>query len=125
MVTNQEMLAQLAGLVQTHIAQVSGSRLFEAKYSAGELILGVRNPEGGTQRFHIKVEELGEARWPSQHPAQSHEGTVHAAQASDGCCEGMQTCCKAKEASPTQEELHGGCEEQAAPDPSATEAPAI
>lgn len=125
MTTNSEVLLLLAGLAQANIARTPNSLLFEAHISAGQLVLGTRNADGEVQQFQVKVEEWGEARRPSQHQAQSQEGTVEVVPANEGCCAGMQTCCKATEANPAQEELHGGCEEQSARDPSATEAPAI
>jgi len=115
MKTTCEVQSAIAGLVQGHIARETNSPFVEATASEGKLTVGVRDKEGAKRYFNVTVEESTEAPVLAAQQSQSQDGTGKAAQATEGCCQGTQTCGEAKTASPAQDEQKAECNEQAAP----------
>jgi hypothetical protein len=104
--TALEVKRAIANLIQNAIAGDVNSPFVEAAVSDDKLIVGTRDQDGNKTCYCVCVEETQEVAAPTLATPQSQpqEEAGEAAQASDGCCQGTQTCGEATQASPVQED---------------------
>ena len=104
MKTALEVKREIAKLIQNAIEGDVNSSFVSAAVSDAKLVVVARDEDGGAKCYKVCVEEHAEAPSLTTPQAQPQDEAGEAAQASDGCCSGTQTCSEATPASPVQEE---------------------